>query len=336
MSAGIGVAHLPRRCFPRSGHTAPRAAPVAFGAPCWSWSASLSSARARTGHRRPKPRRTACSRSSPTRTAPRSSAGTTPARNRSRSPSPRATRPGSPPGWPASSPRPWPMARWRPATRSISANGSSGARSSRSARPATPNAGPDTFATWDPEGGRYATLSGDLLVGDDVRVVLVDPSVSTAFEIPLEQSVVAAPPAWIDSDRFVVVTGDAGEPTATIVDAETGELSDGPPGVAADRHIGQWPPDRHDGRAGCPGRGPRHDRLAGRRRVVDRLDRTGRRGDDGDRVRARCDRSAPGRSPGRTGRARSASPSTTRRADWRRVAQPEIGPARGAVVAWLR
>ena len=24
------------------------------------------------------------------------------------------------------------------------------------------------------------------------------------------------------------------------------------------------------------------------------------------------------------------------RADWRRVAQPEIGPARGAVVAWLR
>ena len=24
------------------------------------------------------------------------------------------------------------------------------------------------------------------------------------------------------------------------------------------------------------------------------------------------------------------------RADWRRIAQPEIGPARGAVVSWLR
>jgi len=24
------------------------------------------------------------------------------------------------------------------------------------------------------------------------------------------------------------------------------------------------------------------------------------------------------------------------RADWRRIAEPEIGPARGAVVAWLR
>ena len=137
MSAGIGVAHLPRRCFPRSGHTAPRAASVAFGPPRWSWSASRPSVRARTGHRRPKRRPTACSLSSRTQTARRSSAGTTPARNRSRSHSPRATRPGSPPGWRASLPRPWPMARWRRATRSISASGSSGVPSSRSARPAT-------------------------------------------------------------------------------------------------------------------------------------------------------------------------------------------------------
>ena len=101
--------------------------------------------------------------------------------------------------WPASSPRPWPTARRRRATRSISASGSSGGRS----RPVGPTGdpGPWTRHVRDagiPSGGRYATLSGDLLTGDDVRVVLIDPSVSTAFEIPLDRSVVAAPPAWID------------------------------------------------------------------------------------------------------------------------------------------
>ena len=30
-------------------------------------------------------------------------------------------------------------------------------------------AGPDYFATWDPEGGRFATLAGDLLSGDGIR-----------------------------------------------------------------------------------------------------------------------------------------------------------------------
>ena len=32
-----------------------------------------------------------------------------------------------------------------------------------------PDRGPDTFASWEPGGGRYATLSGDLATGDDVR-----------------------------------------------------------------------------------------------------------------------------------------------------------------------
>lgn len=81
-------------------------------------------------------------------------------------------------------------------------------------------AGPAYFAAWEPDGGRYAMLAGDLLSGEDIRIVLIDPALSTAFEIELDQPVVAAPPVWIDDDRLVVVSGDAGAPIATIVEFE--------------------------------------------------------------------------------------------------------------------
>ena len=231
MSHGIGVAHLPRRCQPRTGHTDDRAAPGAPVAPCSSWPASASSAPARTGHRRPSRLPMACSRSSRMPTARPSSAGMTAATSPPASRSPRARRPGSIRAWPGvlaatladgttQTSDPLHLGKklkWR-AVKAVGPNGA-------------PDRGPDTFASWEPGGGRYATLSGDLATGDDVRVVLIDPSVSTTFEIPLDRSVVAAPPAWIDKDRFVVVTGDAAEPTATIVDAQTGELSDGPAGA---------------------------------------------------------------------------------------------------------
>jgi hypothetical protein len=55
-------------------------------------------------------------------------------------------------------------------------------------------------------GGRYAVLGGDLLSDDPIAVVLIDPSVATAFDIPVGRDVVAAPPVWIDDDRLVVVT----------------------------------------------------------------------------------------------------------------------------------
>src|SRR3954464_8284111 len=48
-------------------------------------------------------------------------------------------------------------------------------------------AGPAYFAAWEPDGGRYAMLAGDLLAGDDMRVVLVDPTLGTAFEMDLDQ-----------------------------------------------------------------------------------------------------------------------------------------------------
>jgi ABC-type lipopolysaccharide export system ATPase subunit len=46
-------------------------------------------------------------------------------------------------------------------------------------------------------GQQGAGKNRDLATGDDVRVVLIDPSVSTTFEIPLDRSVVAAPPACL-------------------------------------------------------------------------------------------------------------------------------------------
>jgi hypothetical protein len=198
-----------------------------------------------------------------------------------------------------------------------------------------PARGPDSFATWDPGGGRYATLSGDLLTGDDIRVVLVDPSVSTAFEIPLERSVVAAPPAWIDSDRLVVVTGDAAEPTATIVDAETGELSDGPPGARL---------------IATSANGRRIATMAGQGAPVVVRDTTAWLGDDGSSIAsvepAGDATTAIAFALDATGQRLVVAWANKKgavtlaihdaRADWRRVAQPDIGPARGAVVAWLR
>jgi hypothetical protein len=198
-----------------------------------------------------------------------------------------------------------------------------------------PERGPDSFATWDPGGGRYATLSGDLLTGDDVRLVLVDPSVSTAFEIPLDRSVVAAPPAWIGGDRLVVVTGDAAEPTATIVDAETGELSDGPPGARL---------------IATSANGRRIATMAGQGAPVVVRDTTAWLGDDGSSIASIAPAgeatTAIAFALDATGQRLVVAWADRKgavtlaihdaRADWRRIAEPEIGPARGAVVAWLR
>jgi len=195
--------------------------------------------------------------------------------------------------------------------------------------------GPDYFATWDPAGGRFATLAGDLPAGDDIRLVLIDPSAGTAFEIPLDRSVVAAPPAWIDSDRLLVVTGDAADPIATIVDATTGELSDGPSGArllatsANGRRIATMaeqgaPIVIRDTAGWLAGDGSSIASIAppdgSSTAITFSLDASGQRlavawtAKDGSVTLAIHD--------GRSG--------------WRRVARPDIGTARGAVVAWRR
>ena len=196
-------------------------------------------------------------------------------------------------------------------------------------------AGPDYFATWDPDGGRFATLAGDLVAGDGVRVVVIDPTRGTATEVPIDRSVVAAPPAWIDANRLVVVTGDATAPIATIVDTATGELTDGPSGArllatsANARRVvtmaGQGEPVVIRDTAGwLSGDGssiasitpPNGSSTA----IAFALDPTGQRlaiawqGGDGTVSLAVHDGAQ----------------------DWRRIATPKIGPAKGAVVAWRR
>lgn len=199
---------------------------------------------------------------------------------------------------------------------------------------ATP-AGPDYFATWDPEGGRFATLAGDLLAGDAIRMVLVDPSDETAFEIALDGAVVAAPPVWIDPDRVVIVTGDAGAPTSAIVDTTTGQAADGPAGarllatslnghrIATMAEQGA-PIVIRDTAGWLSGDGSQIGSIAppagSTTAIAFALDTTGQRlavawaAKDGSVSIAVHD----GRS------------------DWRRVAQPRIDAATGAVVAWMR
>jgi len=196
-------------------------------------------------------------------------------------------------------------------------------------------AGPSYFATWDPEGGRYATLAGDLPAGDGIRVVLIDPSVASAFEIALDRPLVAAPPVWIDGDRLVVVTGDAAAPTSAIVDTTTGELTDGPAGArllaasADTRRIatmaGQGAPILvRDTTGWLAGDGSSVASIAppdgATTAIAFALDTTGRR-------LAVAWASADG----------SVSLAIhDGRSDWRRVAVPDAGAATGAVVAWLR
>ena len=196
-------------------------------------------------------------------------------------------------------------------------------------------AGPYYFATWDPQGGRYAVLAGDLQSDDPVRVVLVDPSLSTAFEIEVDVPVVAAPPVWIDSDRLAIVTGDAGAPTATLIDTTNGQPSDGPSGARL---------------LATSANGRRIATMAGPNAPVLIRNTDGWLAGDGSSIAS----IAPPN--GSTTAIAFALDTTGDRiviawatdkgavtlavhegtADWRRTAQPKIGSAKGAAVAWLR
>jgi hypothetical protein len=89
---------------------------------------------------------------------------------------------------------------------------------------------PAWFVTWDPEGGRFATITGDLPGGDDLDLTLIDPSTGSAFVIPLGQSLLPAAPVWLDGDRVALVGGSTTEPVAVLVDTTTSEVTDGPAG----------------------------------------------------------------------------------------------------------
>jgi hypothetical protein len=88
--------------------------------------------------------------------------------------------------------------------------------------------GPFYFPSWDPEGGRFAALAGDL--DAEPRLTLIDPSARSAFEVDLGRPVVAAPPVWVGDDLVAVAVGDATSPASILVDTTTGEITDGPSG----------------------------------------------------------------------------------------------------------
>jgi hypothetical protein len=195
--------------------------------------------------------------------------------------------------------------------------------------------GHQNFVTWDPEGGRFATLAGDLLSGDGIEVLLIDPTAGSAFEIPIDRSVVAAPPVWIGPDRLVIVTGDASSPLATIVDTKTGDLSDGPVGArllagsADGKRVATMdgpgdPVVIRDTDAWLGGDGSSIASIAlpsgATSAIAFALD------GDGQRFvvawQAKDDSVTLNVYDGRSG--------------WKRVAKPSIGAAKGAVVAWRR
>ena len=232
-----------------------------------------------------------------------------------------------------------PTARRRRATRSALGkplawrNG----RSPRT-RAAMPPDGAVYFATWDPDGGRFAMLAGRPAVdGDHVRVVLVDPSLSTAFEIELDRAGRGGA-AGLDRRRAARRRHRrrrrADSPRSST--RRPARSTDGPA-----RRRGSSPTSA-DGRRvatmagqGAPVVDPRHGRLAGRRRLVDRLDRAARRLDDGDRVRARCHRPATrDRLGGRRRLSHAGRPRRPLGLAPRRPAGDRRRP--GAVVAWRR
>jgi hypothetical protein len=195
--------------------------------------------------------------------------------------------------------------------------------------------GPDYFATWDPEGGRFATIAGDLQSDDPVRVVLIDPTLGTSFEIPIEASVVAAPPVWLDSDRLAIVTGDAAEPAALLIDTTDGQLTDGPSGARL---------------LASSANGRRIATMTGPNAPVVIRNTAGWLAGDGSSIASitppNGSTTAIAFALDTTGDRIAIAWATDKgavtlavhdgNADWRRTAQPKIGPARGAAVAWLR
>ena len=196
-------------------------------------------------------------------------------------------------------------------------------------------AGPAYFATWDPQGGRFATIAGDLQADGPHRVVLIDPTLGTAFEIPVEVAVVAAPPVWIDSDRLVIVTGDAAQPAATLIDTTDGQLTDGPSGARL---------------LATSANGRRIATMAGPNAPVVIRNTDGWLGGDGSSIASIAPPNgsttaiafALDATGGRIVIAWASDKGAVTLAvhegssDWRRTAQPKIGTAKGAAVAWLR
>ena len=88
------------------------------------------------------------------------------------------------------------------------------------------------YGTWDPPGGAYAQLGADFSEGGGMRAVVVDPGLDQAVEVPMNESrPVAAPAAWIDDDRLVLISATSEGTEAVIVDSASQGYEPGPSGV---------------------------------------------------------------------------------------------------------
>jgi len=197
-----------------------------------------------------------------------------------------------------------------------------------------PPDGPLYFGSWDPDGGVFVVLGGDLSAADGLRLVVVDPNLGGAAQFPVGTRTRPVPPAWIDRDRVAVATGTGETPTMTILDTATGFTREGPTGIrllatSADAGVAAtWTG------AGSIGIQPigawlsggtasnRIDPPEGTARPISMaLDETGAR-------LAVAWADADG--------APSRVTIHTESADWARVATVAISSSRTAVVAWLR
>ena len=197
-----------------------------------------------------------------------------------------------------------------------------------------PISGPAWFATWDPEGGRYAALAGDLPGGGPIRLALTDPTTKGAVEQAVDELVGAAPPAWVGDDAVALVGADP-DSTSIVIDTTTGTSASGPAGdrllstsadgaVIAVQRADQAAIEVRSTEGWLAGSSDRLARIeppGGARDVISMaLDAPGERLavawlDDGGRVAVEVYRAAQ---------------------DWRRVDRMELTDATGAVVAWVR
>jgi hypothetical protein len=83
---------------------------------------------------------------------------------------------------------------------------------------------PVYFATWAPNGNRFAGVATDFSDDASVAVMVVDPLAGTSLIRPVAGQPLAAPPAWLDDGRLAVQTRSG----VVVVGIDTGDLTAGP------------------------------------------------------------------------------------------------------------
>jgi hypothetical protein len=83
---------------------------------------------------------------------------------------------------------------------------------------------PIYFATWAPNGNRFAGVATDFSEDASVSLLVVDPLADTSLIRPVAGQPLAGPPAWLDDGRVAVQTRGG----IVVVGVDTGDLTAGP------------------------------------------------------------------------------------------------------------